>query len=69
MSSFVRLGLTGGIACGKSNASAELARLGAHCIDVDQVAHETYASPEAPAFRPIVDAFGVDVGFAEKDGH
>ena len=35
----VTVGLLGGIASGKSTVAAELARLGAHVIDADRVAH------------------------------
>lgn len=34
------VGLTGGIATGKSTASRHLTSLGAYCIDADQIAHD-----------------------------
>ncbi|MDO8210956.1 dephospho-CoA kinase [Conexibacter sp. CPCC 206217] len=40
------VGLTGGIAAGKSTALAALRRLGAATISSDEVVHELYASPE-----------------------
>ena len=43
------VGLTGGIASGKSTASAALAELGAECIDADRLAHELYV----PAGRAV----------------
>ena len=56
----ITVGLTGGIACGKSSVSRELAELGASIIDVDQVARELQA-PGSPALREIARAFGPGV--------
>lgn len=58
--SFLLVGLTGGIASGKSVVSRQLAELGAHVIDADTLAREVVA-PGGPAWQPIVDAFGRDV--------
>eukprot|EP00002_Diphylleia_rotans_P012829 TRINITY_DN2506_c0_g1_i1.p1 TRINITY_DN2506_c0_g1~~TRINITY_DN2506_c0_g1_i1.p1 ORF type:complete len:211 (+),score=57.64 TRINITY_DN2506_c0_g1_i1:76-708(+) len=58
------IGLTGGIASGKSSAAKYLASLGARIIDADLVAHEAY-SPARRSFQLVVDAFGADV---LKDG-
>ena len=55
-----RIGLTGGIASGKSTVTAILAELGAAIIDADRVAHRTY-EPDQPAFAQIVQAFGPEV--------
>ncbi len=35
----LNVGLTGGIACGKSTVSEMFVRRGAHLIDFDQLAH------------------------------
>lgn len=51
------IGLTGGIASGKSTVSGILQELGAKIIDADQVAREVVA-PGQPAYRQIVEAFG-----------
>ncbi len=51
------LGVTGGIASGKSTVADMLAELGAPMIDFDQLAREV-AAPDQPAFRNIVDCFG-----------
>ena len=51
------IGLTGGIASGKSTASAILAELGACVIDADRLGHRVYA-PDSVAFDAVVDAFG-----------
>jgi dephospho-CoA kinase len=54
------IGLTGGIATGKSTVSAELAALGATVIDADALAREVVA-PGRPGLTAIVDRFGADV--------
>jgi dephospho-CoA kinase len=54
------VGLTGGIACGKSNALRFFRSLGAHTIDADVIAREVVA-PDAPAYRKIVKEFGTSV--------
>lgn len=54
------VGLTGGIASGKSTVSARLAQLGAAIVDTDVIAHQlTQANGEAIA--PIAAAFGPSV--------
>jgi dephospho-CoA kinase len=54
------IGLTGGIASGKSTVAQLLARRGARVVDADRVAHETYA-PGTPGFNAVVAAFGPDI--------
>ncbi|MSQ61640.1 MAG: dephospho-CoA kinase [Dehalococcoidia bacterium] len=56
----ITIGLTGGIASGKSTVSAMLRELGAHVIDADQVGHEVY-EPGAPAWDRLVQAFGREI--------
>lgn len=51
------IGLTGGIASGKSTVSKMLVQLGARVIDADQVAREV-VSPGKPAWRAIAERFG-----------
>jgi dephospho-CoA kinase len=51
------IGLTGGIASGKSTAARMLAELGAPVVDADQLARDVVA-PGQPALAEIVDAFG-----------
>lgn len=51
------IGLTGGIACGKSTASVHLAKLGAHRIDADTLARQVVA-PGRQALAEITDSFG-----------
>lgn len=54
------IGLTGGIASGKSTVSRHLAKLGAIILDADQIAREIVA-PGKPALQEIVKEFGEDV--------
>lgn len=54
------IGLTGGIACGKSYTSSHLALLGAHCIDADVLARQVVA-PGLPTLCEITDTFGPEV--------
>ena len=54
------IGLTGGIASGKSVVSRQLAERGALVIDADKVGHEAYA-PASDCYRAVVDAFGRDI--------
>ncbi|HEX5814801.1 MAG TPA: dephospho-CoA kinase, partial [Methylomirabilota bacterium] len=51
------VGLTGGIATGKSTVADTLRRLGAEVIDADQLAREVVA-PGEPALAEIVREFG-----------
>lgn len=59
------IGLTGSIATGKSTASAILAKLGAHVIDADRVAHEVCA-PGQPAVQEIGERLGLE--YVRPDG-
>ena len=51
------IGLTGGIACGKSSVSAELRRMGIPVLDADKMAHEL-AEPGRELFAAYVEHFG-----------
>jgi dephospho-CoA kinase len=51
------IGLTGGIACGKSTVLAMLAAAGARTIDADRVTHHVQ-QPGTPVYQQIVAAFG-----------
>jgi dephospho-CoA kinase len=54
------IGLTGGIASGKSVVSRMLAERGALVIDADKVGHEAYAKG-SDCYRAVIDAFGADI--------
>jgi dephospho-CoA kinase len=56
----VRVGLTGGIASGKSTVSTILAGLGAVVVDSDRIAREVVARG-TPGLAQVVEAFGPDV--------
>jgi dephospho-CoA kinase len=54
------VGLTGGIASGKSSVAKTFAELGAQIVDADQVAREV-VEPGQPAYDDIVAAFGREI--------
>jgi len=60
-----RIGLTGGIASGKSTVAQMFAELGVPVIDTDVIAREVVA-PGEPALDDIVAAFGT--GLLQADG-
>ena len=60
----VVIGLTGGIASGKSVVSEMLAEHGALVIDADKVGHEAYA-PGSGCYEAVVEAFGRDIVAAD----
>lgn len=53
----LNVGLTGGIACGKSTVAKMLVDCGAHLIDFDLLAHQVQ-QPGKPAWQKVVDYFG-----------
>lgn len=59
------IGLTGGIAAGKSTAAEILREYGATVIDADRLGHRSY-EPGTPGFQKVVNAFGHDL--VAKDG-
>ncbi len=54
------VGLTGGIASGKSEVCKELRNLGAYVIDADEVARDV-VKPGLPAYKQILSVFGPQV--------
>lgn len=56
----LRIGLTGGIASGKSTVAQLFAGLGADIVDTDRIAREIVA-PGSPAMAAIIETFGGDV--------
>ncbi len=54
------VGLTGGIASGKSLVARVLRDLGAYLIDADRIVHELL-EPDQQAWREVVDHFGRDI--------
>ena len=60
------IGLTGGIASGKSTAARHLATRGAVVIDADKLGHRAYERTR-PAFAKVVAEFGQDVVGADGE--
>ncbi len=56
----LKVGLTGGLACGKSFVGQELARLGCLLIQADELGHEVL-SPGGEAYDQVVREFGREV--------
>ena len=54
------IGLTGGIACGKSTVSKMLKDCGACIVDADAIAHEL-SQPNQPIFHAYVELFGPEI--------
>ena len=54
------IGLTGGIATGKTTVSAMLKELGAEVLDADRVGHEAYL-PDTPTYNEVVSTFGREI--------
>jgi dephospho-CoA kinase len=62
----LRVGLTGGIATGKSTVAAILRGLGCHLLEADKIAHHLI-QPGAAAYDEVVREFGR--GILTPDGH
>lgn len=62
------VGLTGGVATGKSVIADELRRLGAVIIDADRVGHEII-EPGTEAYAEVVEEFGPKVVLSGDDGN
>ena len=61
----LRVGLTGGIACGKSTLAEMLVRRGAHFLSADKLAHQLYA-PDTIVYNELVRTFGNGILEADK---
>jgi dephospho-CoA kinase len=53
----LRVGLTGGLATGKSFIGRTLAGFGCHLISADELGHQALA-PGGDAYQPVLDEFG-----------
>jgi len=62
----LRVGLTGGLACGKSVVAKMFSDLGARVIYADQIAHELYKSGQ-PVHQELVKRFGAEIVNAEGE--
>jgi dephospho-CoA kinase len=56
----LKVGLTGGIACGKSVVAKMFAACGAHVIQADEIAHRLL-EPGQSVYRAVVTAFGQEI--------
>ena len=56
----LRVGLTGGVACGKTTVGEMFAARGAHVILADQIAHQLM-SPGQPLYQEVLKRFGPEV--------
>ena len=56
----VRVGLTGGIACGKSTVAGIFAELGARVVDADAIVHGLYR-PGEEVYQELIRRFGNDI--------
>ena len=55
------IGLTGGIAAGKSTVSERLRALGAYIIDADRLGHRILMREGGEAYEGVVAAFGAEI--------
>ena len=56
----IRIGLTGGIACGKSTVAAIFAELGAKVVDADAIVHQLYR-PGEEIYQELISRFGQEI--------
>ena len=61
----IKVGLTGGIGCGKSTVTKSFASKGIRIIDADKIAHAIVA-PKTPALKEIIATFGESL--LQQDG-
>jgi dephospho-CoA kinase len=61
----LKVGLTGGMACGKSFVATTLGALGCYIVEADEVAHDVIA-PGGEAYGAVLAAFGADLLNADK---
>ena len=61
----IKIGLTGGIATGKSSVGRMFAELGVHTIDADEIAHDLMR-PGEKIYDEIVRRFGAEILSADK---
>ncbi|OGP88562.1 MAG: dephospho-CoA kinase [Deltaproteobacteria bacterium RBG_19FT_COMBO_43_11] len=62
----MNVGLTGGIACGKSTVADMFIKRGAHIIDFDNLAHEVQ-KPGRAAWEKVAQYFGEDILLPDKN--
>jgi dephospho-CoA kinase len=60
----LKVGLTGGIGCGKSTVAGMMRDLGCRVIDADEISRNL-AEPGQPAYQEILAAFGPEILLAD----
>ena len=55
-----KIGLTGGIASGKTTVSDCFKKVGTKVIDADEISHDV-TKPDGSAFKEIISSFGTDI--------
>ena len=60
MSKSIKIGLTGGIASGKTTVSNFFKQFGAEVIDADVISHQV-TKPDGTAFQEIISSFGSSI--------
>jgi len=56
----LKVGLTGGLACGKTTVAEVLREQGCEVLDADRLGHLAI-EPGGPAYQGVLDAFGADL--------
>lgn len=56
----LKVGLTGGIACGRSTVAKMFEERGCYCIDADRIAHRLL-QPPSPTRKRVVEFFGREI--------
>ena len=62
----LKIGLTGGVACGKSTVARMFAELGAQVVDADKIVHDLYRRGE-PVHDELVKRFGQEILAADGE--
>lgn len=60
----MNIGLTGGIACGKSTVASLLVKRGANLVDADQIARDVVL-PGSPVLAQVAERFGREILFED----
>ena len=64
----LRVGLTGGIGCGKSTVATMMRNLGCHVLEADRLAHRLI-EPGQPAYGEVLREFGEEILTTKNTNH